>query len=374
MMPDEKLKKNLKILIGVYEPLQYDGRAQRLAEIMSVYGEVICFTNNYDGEHDDKTREYQVFSIKTIRKKGLFSYVSYNMKFLFFVIKQDADIVISCNFFLILSGFLSKFVFRKIWIYDAYELLVKSNFKDYSLRDLFFYCTEKKLIKFSNLVVSANEERYRILKSINKLSKSTFILNIPNNKQVIGKEYLEGEFYIVYQGYISVERKLDFYIELLSYLPDFVKLFIIGDGPDMNNVIKCVDSFNVANRVKYFGRLNQNDLLKVTKECHLGIVSYNFSELNTIYCSPNKIFEYTQMGLPVITTSQIFLASKVNKYCIGEIVSFEMNKEICIEKIRRIISNYKFYVRGLESFNSKYSFLKEKNRFLQYSNSVVYQS
>ena len=62
------------------------------------------------------------------------------------------------------------------------------------------------------------------------------------------------------------------------------------------------------------------DLPEIMQACDVGIVCYSSNGLNNVYCASNKIFEYAQAGLPVVSTCQPPLRSLVERYGTGVLV------------------------------------------------------
>ena len=87
--------------------------------------------------------------------------------------------------------------------------------------------------------------------------------------------------------------------------------------------------------------------------CDVGILTYTFDGLNNIYCSPNKLFEYTQAGLPVVATAQPSLVNIVRKYDIGAIVgetNYSAEPSEFADAVIEVLNNYQSYKANLEVF------------------------
>ena len=91
----------------------------------------------------------------------------------------------------------------------------------------------------------------------------------------------------------------------------------------------------------------------------IGIVSYSFNGLNNYYCSPNKLYEYAQLNIPMILSPQPFLVKVSKKYHIGEVIYKDMTTEDKVSLITNMFSNISSYTENLGKFNSDYSFENE---------------
>jgi glycosyltransferase involved in cell wall biosynthesis len=103
---------------------------------------------------------------------------------------------------------------------------------------------------------------------------------------------------ILYQGHIIKDRNLDSLCEALSNMPDYV-LVLMGSSRD--NYLEEL-------KIRYSNILNIEFLpppthLKITSHAHIGIVTYDYTDLNQVYCAPNKIWEYSGYGVPMLANN-----------------------------------------------------------------------
>ena len=71
--------------------------------------------------------------------------------------------------------------------------------------------------------------------------------------------------------------------------------------------------------------------------------------LNALYCAPNKIYEYTGLGLPVLTNDIPGLHNLVHSYECG--LSIDMDDtETISESLSELFNNYDKYQKGADSF------------------------
>ena len=162
---------------------------------------------------------------------------------------------------------------------------------------------------------------------------------------------------ILYQGGFSEERPLDSYINAISLLPKEYVLFLMGPESKYKDKLRSYAGDNP--QVVFVPALPPPLHLEITKNAYIGIISYsplgtNFSQMvNVLYCAPNKIFEYSQFGKPIIANDLPALTFINNKYKVGEIVpSNPLIEEIKIS-ILKISENYSEYSsRSKEYFDS----------------------
>ena len=137
-------------------------------------------------------------------------------------------------------------------------------------------------------------------------------------------ESLSNKKIILYQGVYGIERPIAPFIKAAEYLDDEFVLVIMGNG-DINSLEVNMD------KVVFFPFIPAPFHLYVTSKSYIGIICYNVnaegfsftSSLNTLYCAPNKIFEYTKYSLPVLGNNLPGLAKPI----------YDFNFGICINEL-----------------------------------------
>lgn len=177
--------------------------------------------------------------------------------------------------------------------------------------------------------------------------------NIPDDIQLILDEVKSravGKKIILYQGvFNSGERRLEEFILAVNSLPDEYVLLAMGRGNAMFELLKEKYS---SDRIIFIDFINPPFHLGITSLAHIGILSYfpvnkSFIQiLNPLYCAPNKIFEYSKYGLPMISNDVPALKSTFKEFNCGEIVEYPISISGIAQKILTISSNYEMYTKG----------------------------
>ena len=142
---------------------------------------------------------------------------------------------------------------------------------------------------------------------------------------------------VLYQGHIMRSRNLDALCEAIKTLPDFVLVLM---GSSHNNYLEEL-KMKYPNIV-HLGYFIPPTHLYVTSHAYIGIVTYGYSVLNTIYCAPNKIWEYSGFGIPMIGNQLPGLIYTVGKYQAGRCIDMKSSCEIK-KAIQRIDKDYQEY-------------------------------
>ncbi len=219
-----------------------------------------------------------------------------------------------------------------------------------------------RTLKYPKAVVACELNRARIMKMWYKLDRIPFVMpNKPyyeidaeKSTEVIEfQRRLKDKKYILYQGILNPERPLDTIAEALKKTKEHYTLVIIGSasskevGQDMINHLR-----SVYQDIIWGGYFGPPQHLYITQNAAIGIAIYDTSSLNTIFCAPNKIFEYAKYNVPIIGNDIPGLQLTVEKHNAGVCVDIDDVEQIT-KAIDKIAENYGKYRMGTtELYNS----------------------
>jgi len=356
-------KRNDKfVFMIVYNQIQYDARVIRAAEAISSMNENVCVLScNSDMSYEN--RMFKSISYRSKLKGPLLLFCFWFYTIVYALKERNhIKIIYVHDYFMTFTGLLISSIIHKKWVYDAHELLFQRKSHKYTIRELFFFFLERISIRKASLVIAANEEREKIIRRLYKLKNTSFVRNIAKFKSQ--KMIRKKDDIIVYQGVMSEERKVSLYIKRLKLLPMHIKLKLIGDGPDLGYYHKIVADLRLEDRVIFVGKVPYEDLQKESEPCKVGIVSYLMDDLNNYYCSPNKLYEYTALSIPVLVSPQPFFKTVIAKYAIGEVFTQEDSDDTYCNIIVTMLNKYETYSNNMASFLNDFSFEKEMERFM----------
>lgn len=149
-------------------------------------------------------------------------------------------------------------------------------------------------------------------------------------------------------GYLSKERNI---IELMNAVKEFNKsrseklyLDIYGRG-ELENEIKEICSTEPY--INFGGAYNNNQVDEILKSYMFGYVAYPNSEVNTILCSPNKLYDYVNNEVVIIGNDNYSLRKQIESKKIGFCSSDLL---YCIEQVTQ---NYKWYYSNVKQLRGK---------------------
>ena len=141
----------------------------------------------------------------------------------------------------------------------------------------------------------------------------------------------ENSLILLFQGGLLPNRNLENLVKAMSQVNnENIVLVIMGDGSLKTKLINLVIRYNLEQNVLFKNAVPQRELVEWTASADCGIIPYTHVDLNTYYCTPNKLFEYIQAGLPIIANNLPELKRYVEGCGFG--LNIEMNTEKAIAK------------------------------------------
>ncbi|MDM1094748.1 glycosyltransferase [Myroides odoratimimus] len=220
----------------------------------------------------------------------------------------------------------------------------------------------QKTLQQASKVVCCEYNRAHITKSFFNLKELPLVIpnkpsyDFANIDESLFDKYLEqsqGKKIILYQGIFNYpERKLDEFCEAIKLLPEEYILVLMGGDNEYKQQLKEKYS---SERILFIPHISAPNHLSITRRAHIGILVYNGeggnieNTLNTLYCAPNKVYEYTQFGIPMISNDVPALDYLFSSYNNGICISRLTDKSIK-EAIEEIDSNYSVFRQNSYQF------------------------
>lgn len=161
-------------------------------------------------------------------------------------------------------------------------------------------------------------------------------------------EPIKGKTIILYQGHIGGGRDLSSFAQAVQELGEGYVLLLVGKD---YGVLK--DLRKLCDRICHIDFLPAPDYLLFTRQAHVGILSYDPTSENNVFCAPNKLFEYASYGVPMIGNDIPGLKYMIEPYKAGiivdesrvdsikkAIVEVEKNKEEYRKRSRKLYDSF----------------------------------
>lgn len=287
------------------------------------------------------------------------------------IYNQDSLIWVTSNVSL---KFLGNKILNMNYILQLMELV--ENLRYYYKLPYFGF--DKTKIGNSALAVVVPEyNRAHLVKTWWKLDRLPLILpNKPYLKKYIEKnssisdinaqnilKTLDKKKIILYQGILHKgERRIENYIKAVDKLGEDYAFVVMSGG---NNIYQDIKSKNFY----FIPFINSPKHLEVTSHAYIGVLSYfpvksYSSELNSLYCAPNKTFEYSMFGIPMLGNDIPGLKYIFDVYKAGICVDVSNVDDIC-NGIRKIEGNYTEMSRGSRKYYDSVNLKEEFKNIIE---------
>lgn len=223
----------------------------------------------------------------------------------------------------------------------------------------------KQVYRNATKVVCCEYNRAHIMKGLFSLDTLPYILpnkpyideralqNVPDKIAAEVDSYCSkwrGRKAILYQGiFYRNERKLEEFCEAIGHLPEEFVLVAMGAGDSSYDKLK---SRYECDRIIFLPFIKPPYHLLVTQEAYIGVLSYfplpndYGTVINPIYCAPNKIYEYSKYGKPMISNDIPGLYYIFREYKCGECISYPITASKIADAVLKIENAYPHYSSG----------------------------
>jgi len=373
---EDPLKKNKKIFMPVYNEIDYDGRVQRAAECLAEKHSVTLFSVNSHKGYANPHFTLRTVSLAWFAGTGMARYAYYCAVLIAAALRARPHIIYAQDYFTAFPARISAALTGAVLVYDSHELIIPETGVKLGRRNAFFYRLEKRTLPRAALVIAANTERAKLMQEHYGLRETPLAIHnispppgdTPGPDDAVRRypplrRGRSGLVRLVFQGFLSADRGVVASIAALGQLPERFELVLVGGGPpdDIAAIHRAIGEFGVDRRVIFLGRVPRDHLHDILQTCDIGIVYYYTRTLNHLYCASNKIYEYAQAGLPMISTCQPPLRATVEKYGIGELIG--CNDDGAEGRITDIVKAGQLIAANLDGYREKIPAFLAENRW-----------
>ncbi len=282
----------------------------------------------------EQTDEISILRVKTYMypNKGIFNRILDFSSFMFSgfiagLFHKDCNIIIASTpqFFCAIAGCLLSIVHRKPFVLLLSDLWPDSVVSVGAMKKSFFIkaakLIEKWLYKKADLIFISSPgfnghlERLNINKDKVYLSLAGYNQQLfyPKEKstEIIKKYNLEKNFVIGYIGTMGMAHKISQLFDFADKLKEEekIKILLVGDGIDRDNIEKKIKSNNISNMI-IDGPFPSNIVPEYISILDISIVVLANIETNKTVI-PSKMMETMAMGKPIILYAPTGAASKM---------------------------------------------------------------
>ena len=239
---------------------------------------------------------YQQYSIRCRYTVGKRFYAEYNYRLWRTLRDWEYDVICAVDLDTLLAGVLLRGSTAKL-VYDAHEWFSET---PEVVHRPFIRGTWRGL---GRALLPRTDARYTVGSELAKQLEKDYgcafrtVRNVPRRAKFTNEENSGGV--ILYQGMLNPGRGLEEAITAMTSLPE-LKLWIVGSGPEEQNLHHLADRLGVMDRVWFAGFRAPAELPELTRQAWLGLNLLRADSPSYYYSLANKSLDYVQAGLPSI--------------------------------------------------------------------------
>jgi len=351
----------------------FDARCINMAQsLLSTNNPVTIICTYKNIINHEKFKNIKFYNI-TLNMRGVFKYFEFHSKVVQFLKNKNFDTIIAGDLYSLSSACVCK---NTNIIYDCREIyteLAAHHSKPFYKKISYLY--EKYFLKYVNTILTtANtdekllKQKYRKFNHINWSQIYNYPINCAKKIQNLKNKFNIpiNHTTIVYQGVIQKYRGIGQLIKLIKS-SDNITAIIIGDGESKYHYIHQAKQLNIVDRVKFINKIPYLELLDYTAGCDIGWLVIKGKGISNQFAMPNKLFEYTLMGLPVISSPLQNMQEIIEKYNLGIIVD-EDSLDEQVNAIKYIINNKIQYKHIKETIKVNFTWDVQHEKFINLIN------
>lgn len=400
-----------QILMVLFKDVDYDARVQREAIALadSGYGVTLCCLNEYDTEPPFLHESIHIhkLSISTKQaKKGMTSGPSRKPSLLTKVVRSPLiklakdqyagyefytkvkqvmlphpiDAVHCHDLNTLPAGKRLAEHFKCKLVYDSHELFNEMTGRNMVDRR-YGYFIEGKLLKQVDRLISVNPFLLDKFKNrYGELPPAMYLQNIPllrHEKERKNDHYFHhlyglstDKIVLLYQGGFSKNRGIELCVKAMKQLDEQYHLVLLGDGDIKGDLEELIKEEQLHSRVHFHPKVSPAEILSLTKEADIGLVMYENVSENNYYSTPNKIFEYMLMGLPVVSSNHPGKAYLLEEYDFG--LAVNETEEAIVRAIKAIGQRKAYYVQKCHEASKVLNWPNESRKLIQMYNELLH--
>lgn len=358
-----------KIIISVTNDLTTDQRVAKICNTFVGLDYDVILVGRVLNNSIPLERHYKTKRFKLLFNKGVLFYAEYNLRLFIFLLFSKKDMLWANDLDTLVASFLVSKLQKKQLIYDSHELftevpeLIHRKFvkKTWEVLESWMFPKLQNVITVSPSIASFYNKKYKVSCKVirNFPYKQTIIesakMSFPQNKKIL-----------LYQGSVNIGRGLELAIETIKLLPNYI-LVIVGDGDIFENLKIKIRNERLHQKVFLLGKKTPAALKKITPLATVGISIEEDLGLNYRYALPNKMFDYIQANVPVITSNLPEMKNIIEKYNIGQVL-FKRSPEALKRLVEEVSQNS--YDNQLKKAGDVLHWKKEEEKLIHFIKTI----
>lgn len=237
-----------------------------------------------------------------------------------------ADVYYANDYDTLLVAYLLSRLHHGELIYDAHELYSDLLDDSPQIYMRLIQLAEGYLARKATAIVTVNNPIAKILETRYHLPQTPMVVyNTPFYQELLERLHIPSPpFKLLYHGLYLPGRNLDNLVRSMQEVECF-HLYFRGYGVLEQSLRDLVQDLGLEDRVTFLEPVTMKDLVASAKDFDMGIIPYPGSpkQLNSYYCTPNKVFEYMMAGLALAVSDLPVLREIVTSHQVGVVFDSE---------------------------------------------------
>jgi glycosyltransferase involved in cell wall biosynthesis len=289
----------------------------------------------------------------------LLKYIEYCLRVSFFYKKKGIEVINVHSIALLPLGVFLKYIYKAKLIYDAHELETESNGLKGSRQKIAKIIERYLIFKVDGIIV-VSESIADWYQNEYNIARPTVVMNAPlyqvmDKKNIFREELNIAEDVIIflYQGALTPGRGISLIIEAFeSTTLKNIAVIFMGYGSLRSEIL---DASKVNSNIYFYPAVSPDVVLSYTCSADVGFSLAENRCLSYQYSMPNKMFEYTMAGIPIIASNMTDISDFISKFNLGLIL--ETDTSCCLLSAVETISanGVNFYNKNCIVASKQYS-------------------
>lgn len=306
-----------RIIISVISDLVTDRRVMKECLTLQKLGyQITLIGRKSTRDFDLNERKYTVKRLSNLFHKGPLMYLYFNVQLFIYLLFHKADILWSNDLDTLLPNYLISKIKHTQLIYDSHEYFTMSVVKPRSRKvwqtlESILFPRLKNVITVNDSIKAVYEKQYHV--------PITVVRNVPlKGSYKFGVTNTSDKILIIQGAGINENRGAEEAVLMMKYLPGRFKLYFVGAGTVWEKLKEMTIENQLSDKILFIDTLPYKEMMEYTKKAYLGLIleKIDISDEHR-FSLPNKLFDYIQAGVPILSTAANEIVSIINQYDVG---------------------------------------------------------
>lgn len=347
----------MRIAVLVTNDLVHDQRVRKTCEVLIDYGLDITLVGRKFEDSAPIERSYEIVRFENMRyKRGAKFYAEINLKlYRWLRDRQDIDAIWANDLDTLWPAFAIARKRNLPLIYDSHEYFTEAaGLTGRPFPKWVWQQIERRIFPKLQHVITVNEsiariyrEKYRVaVHVVRNIPKSSAPLN-GVTRSSLGLP-AGGKLLVLQGAFMDKDRGVVDAVHAMEYLPDEVRLLLIGAGEEWEAARLLASERQLENRVLLLPKQPYETLRKYTSVADAGLTLDKGVHFNYYYSLPNKLFDYIHARVPVVASPLPEVQSIVTEFGVGAVIEDWSPEQIAKAVLTVLEQGKDHYAEALE--------------------------